>query len=222
MADKETKSGQQEQAESEVEGFREDLGPFVVAAETTRMPMVFMNARDSELPIVFVNDAFLDLTGYTRQEVLGQAFNTWIAKGVDPEGLEQMKAAMAGSSERDPEICYRRRDGSLFWASVFMSPVPDSDGNVVQYFASLIDLTEHRQEQKRLRLLLDELNHRTQNTLATVLAIAGQTLSHADDRDVFEAFEGRILALVYPPRLSSIPHSANCFRRSGSRSPWLA
>ena len=201
MADMESKSGQQEQAESEIEGFQEDLGPFVVAAETTRMPMVFMNAKDPELPIVFVNDAFLALTGYTRQEVLGEAFNTWIAKGGDFEGLEEMEAVLAGTSERDPEICYRRRDGSVFWASVLISPVPDDSGNVIQYFASLIDLTSHRQEKDRLRLLLDELNHRTQNTLAAVLAIAGQTLSHVDDREAFEAFEGRILALANTHKL---------------------
>ncbi len=200
MAGEGTKSGQQEQAEAEVEEFQEDLGPFVVAAEATRMPMVFLNAKDPELPIVFVNDAFLDLTGYTRQEVLGQGFNTWIAKGGDFEGLEQMEAALAGTSKRDPEISYRRSDGSEFWASVFISPVADS-GNVVQYFASLIDLTVHRQEQNRLRRLLDELNHRTHNTLATVLAIAGQTLSAMGDRELFEAFEGRILTLANAHKL---------------------
>jgi two-component sensor histidine kinase len=47
----------------------------------------------------------------------------------------------------------------------------------------------------RLRFLLDELNHRTQNTLATVQAIAVQTLRGAADKEAVGAFEGRILAL---------------------------
>jgi PAS domain S-box-containing protein len=196
MADEDTKSGQQEQAESEIEGFQQDLGPFVVSAETTRMPMVFMNAKDPDRPIIFVNDAFLDLTGYTRQEVLEKGFNSLMALGGDPEGLAQLEAMLAGTSDIDPEICYCRRDGSVFWASVFISPVPDDSGTIVQYFASLVDLTEHRQERDRLRLLLDELNHRTQNTLATVLAIARQTLSHMADRETFDTLEGRILTLA--------------------------
>lgn len=55
------KSGDQKTAEAEVEEFREDLGPFVVAAETTRMAMVFKNAKDPNNPIIFVNDSFLRL-----------------------------------------------------------------------------------------------------------------------------------------------------------------
>jgi len=51
------------------------------------------------------------------------------------------------------------------------------------------------QEKEHLRFLLAELNHRTQNTLATVQAIAVQTLRGSADKEVVDAFEGRILAL---------------------------
>ncbi|WP_292481494.1 PAS domain-containing protein [Mesorhizobium sp.] len=76
-------------AEAEVEGFRKDLGPFVVAAETTRMAMVFTDAKEHENPIIFVNDAFLELTGY-REEVLGQSFNFLMARGTDPDSLARI------------------------------------------------------------------------------------------------------------------------------------
>ena len=118
-----------------------------------------------------------------------------MARGADAEAVAQIEAAFEGSSDGDPEIRYRRNDGSVFWASVFISPVRDESGDVVQHFASFVDLTKHRQEQERLRFLLDELNHRTQNTLATVLAIAGQTLRGMADEEVINVFEGRILAL---------------------------
>jgi two-component sensor histidine kinase len=58
-----------------------------------------------------------------------------------------------------------------------------------------VDLRKHKQEEDRLRFLLGELNHRTQNTLATVQAIAAQTLRGAANKQVVDAFEGRILAL---------------------------
>ena len=66
------KSEGQKGAEAEVEGFRNNLGPFVVAAETTRMAMVFTDATEPDNPIIFANDSFLSLTGYDREEVLGQ------------------------------------------------------------------------------------------------------------------------------------------------------
>ena len=46
MPSEENKSKEQKAAESEVEGFRKELGPFVVAAETTRMAMVFTDAKE--------------------------------------------------------------------------------------------------------------------------------------------------------------------------------
>ena len=66
------KSEEQKAAEAEVESFRKNLGPFVVAAETTRMAMVFTDATEPDNPIIFANDSFLALTGYDREEVLGQ------------------------------------------------------------------------------------------------------------------------------------------------------
>jgi hypothetical protein len=55
------KSEEQKAAVSEVESFRKDLGPFVVAAETIRMAMVFTDAKESNHPLIFANDSFLQL-----------------------------------------------------------------------------------------------------------------------------------------------------------------
>ena len=195
MSSEENKSKEQQAAESEVESFRKDLGPFVVAAETTRMAMVFTDAKEANHPLIFANDSFLSLAGYDRKEVLGQSFDFLMGRPVDPTALAQVEAAFAGSSENEFEIRFRRKDGSMLWAAIFISPILDKTGNVVQHFASFVDLSKHKQEEDRLRFLLGELNHRTQNTLATVQAIAVQTLRGAADKEVVDAFEGRILAL---------------------------
>src|SRR5512141_863706 len=132
------KSDRQKGAEAEVESFRKHLGPFVVAAETTRMAMVFTDAKKSDNPIIFANDAFLSLTGYDRKEVLGQSFNFLMARGTDSEALAQVKAAFEGDSDSSSEIRYRRKDGSVFWAAIFISPVRDKSGAIVQHFASFV------------------------------------------------------------------------------------
>ncbi len=195
MPSEENKSTEQKAAESDVESFRKDLGPFVVAAETTRMAMVFTDAKESNHPLIFANDSFLSLAGYSRKEVLGQSFDFLLGRPADPAALTQIEAAFAGNSESDFEICFRRKDGSTFWAATFISPVREKSDDVVQHFASFVDISKHMQEKDHLRFLLAELNHRTQNTLATVQAIAVQTLRGAADKEVVDAFEGRILAL---------------------------
>jgi PAS domain S-box-containing protein len=115
------KSMEQKGAEAEVESFRRDLGPFVVAAETTRMAMVFTDAKEPGNPIIFANDAFLSLTGYDRKEVLGQSFNFLMARGTDPVALAQVEAAFEGS-DGGSEIRYRRKDDQRVLGCTFHQP----------------------------------------------------------------------------------------------------
>ena len=196
MSDKAPKDLEQKVAEAEVEEFKQDLGPFVVAAETTRMPMVFTDARESENPIIFANDSVLKLTGYNRDEVLAQSFNFLLASGTDKKALEQIKAAFAGAPEASPEIHCRRKDGSEFWASVFVNAVEDEDGTVVQHFISLADTTRYKLAQQNAAMLIDELNHRVKNTLATVQSIVTQAVRYnSDPHIVRESIESRLAAL---------------------------
>ncbi|WP_375383592.1 HWE histidine kinase domain-containing protein [uncultured Sphingomonas sp.] len=189
------KSHAQEEGEASVDTFRQDLGPFVVAAEKTRMPMVFVDEEPGH-PVIFANDAFLKLTGYVREEVLAKSFQSLLAVGADPEGMPLVEAAFRGECEHEPEIHYRRKNGSEFWASVFVSPVCDDGGTVVQQFVSFVDLTRHRQESARCRMLIDELNHRVKNTLSTVQSIVTQALRRpAEPAAIREAIESRIMAL---------------------------
>ena len=113
------KSNEQKDAEAEVESFRKDLGPFVVAAETTRMAMLFTDATEPDNPIIFANDSFLSLTGYDREEVLGKSFNFLMANAADAEALTRIKAEFEGPSSSGTEVLYRRKDGSEFWAAAF-------------------------------------------------------------------------------------------------------
>lgn len=189
------KSKEQKGAEAEVESFRKDLGPFVVAAETTRMAMVITDAKESGNPIIFANDSFLALTGYGREELLGRSINFLVDGGADPETRAQLDAAFGDGTDGCGEICCHRKDGSAFGAAILGNPVRDKTGEVVQHFASFVDISKHKEAEERLRFLLDELNHRTQNTLATVQAIALQTLRGHADKQVVNDFEGRILAL---------------------------
>lgn len=190
---------EQHTAEGDVEEFRRDGGPFVVAAEETRMPMVFMDAKRPDSPIIFANDSFLRLTGYARDEVLGHSFNFLMARGTDPKALAAVTAAFNNGDdhkEHSPEVRYRRKDGSAFWAALFISPVRDAGGDVVQHFASFLDLSAHKEEQAQLRMLINELNHRVKNTLSTVQSIVSQSLrTEINPAIIRESIESRLFAL---------------------------
>lgn len=195
MAEEIPKSLAQKEGEEAIDAFRQDLGPFVVATEKTRMPMVFIDEKLGH-PVIFANGAFLALMGYAREEVLGKSFKSLLANCVDAETLAIVEAAFHGECDRDPELHFKREDGSEFWASMFVSPVRDESGTVAQQFVSFIDLTNHRLDNARCKMLIDELNHRVKNTLSTVQSIVTQALRRpAEPAAIREAIESRILAL---------------------------
>jgi PAS domain S-box-containing protein len=195
VADIAAKSDAQKDGEERVDGFRQDLGPFVVATEKTRMPMVFTDEVPGH-PIIFANDAYLALTGFVREEVLAKSFQSLLAAGVDPETMSIVESAFRGECESDPEIHYKRKDGSEFWATMFISPVCEDSGKVVQQFVSFVDLTKHRQDNARCKMLINELFHRVKNTLATVQSIVTQAMRRpAEPAAIQEAIESRIMAL---------------------------
>jgi two-component sensor histidine kinase len=86
--------------------------------------------------------------------------------------------------------------GSEFWAALFISPVRDEGGDIVQYFASFVDLTKHKDEEAQAKMLIDELNHRVKNTLSTVQSIVWQGLrTTSDPKAIRTSIESRLFAL---------------------------
>lgn len=189
------KSGEQRSAEADVDRFRQDLGPFVVAAESTRMAMVFTDAKSAGDPIIFANDSLLALTGYQRDEVLGRKFNFLIENGANSPVAELATEFSDNASAALEALC-RRKNGEPFWAAIFITSVKDGAGDVVQHFASLIDLSVHKEQEAACRRLIEELNHRVKNTLATVRSIVSQGLRSSDDLvSIREAIDDRLFAL---------------------------
>lgn len=174
-----TRSSDQKQqiAEQEVDDFRTALGPFVVAAETTRMAMIFTNAKELAYPVVFANDSFLSLTGYGRDEVLAQNFDFLLTRPDDPAVRARVKAGFSCDTDGPVEIECRRKDGRSFPAGIYTSPVRDDQGEIVQHFSSFVDLTayhEHKLSLERILSLQAQLIHVSRvsamDTMATTLA----------------------------------------------------
>ncbi|MNH80716.1 Blue-light-activated protein [compost metagenome] len=124
-----------------------DLGtnPFVAAVRATRMAMIITDPRLEDNPVVFANDSFCALTGYDRAEILGRNCRFLQGPDADPSTIEQIRQAVHEARPLKVDILNRRKDGSSFWNRLFLAPVPDADGKLAYFFASLVNVTEERE-----------------------------------------------------------------------------
>ena len=117
---------------------------FFTAIETTRMPMLVTDPRQHDNPIVFVNRAFLSMTGYTREEILGTNCRFLQGPGTDRSTVSALSEAIANRREFTTEILNYRKDGSSFWNALFVSPVYNKNQQLVYFFASQLDVSRRR------------------------------------------------------------------------------
>jgi PAS domain S-box-containing protein len=144
------------------------------AFERTRMPIVVTDARQADHPIVLANQAFLDLTGYSAAEIVGENCRFLQGAETSPATVAELRCAIAERKGVDVEILNYKKDGSPFWNQLHISPILDDGGELAYFFASQIDVTEYRKVQAleaSERRLLMEVDHRAKNVLAIVNSI---------------------------------------------------
>jgi PAS domain S-box-containing protein len=147
-------------SERHIEAVRQQGGMFVEAVRRTRMPMLVTDATLPGNPIVFANQAFIDLSGYTLDELLGQDPHFMNGEGTDPEAIRRYEAAITERRDETLEILQYRKDGSPFRAMLFASPVDDGQGTVTSHFLSYLDITRRYDAEEDLRTLASELEAR--------------------------------------------------------------
>jgi len=75
-------------------------------------------------------------------------------------------------------------------------PIRDEAGEITRWFGVNVEISEQQRYEQQQQLLINELNHRVKNTLATVQSISAQTLrSNKAPREVFQNFESRLISL---------------------------
>ena len=124
--------------------------PFAAAVRSTRMPMLVSDPRQDDTPIVFANDAFLKLTGYTREEILGRNCRFLQGSGTSPDSVRKLREAIAREEPIQIDLLNYRKDGTPFWNALFVGPVHGDDGKAQFFFASQVDVTERVETQEKV------------------------------------------------------------------------
>ena len=129
------------------------------AIEATDNGIVIADAREPDQPVVYVNPAFEQMTGYAADELLGR--NCRILQNADREqpALEAVRQALREQREVRALLRNYRKNGELFWNEFHLAPVPDEHGKPSHLVGVLTDVSERQryEEQLAFRATHDEL-----------------------------------------------------------------
>jgi len=125
----------------------------------------------------------------------------WLDKYIYPDDqtrlLHAIQQAIRTKSVFELEHRVLRPDGTVGWALSRASPLLDEKGEIVEWLGTAANVTARKLYDERQTLLLNELNHRVKNTLASVQSIAMQTLRDAPTKaEGWQALQARLLALA--------------------------
>ena len=124
---------------------------FFAAVKTTRMPMIVTDPNRPDNPIVFANPAFIHMTGYGWDELIGRNCRLLQGAETDRDTVADVRRAVEQRREISVEILNYKKNGAAFWNALFVSPVYDADGRLTYYFASQLDVTRRRDAEDALR-----------------------------------------------------------------------
>lgn len=153
-------------------------------------------AKDIEGRMLLANPPALALIGKPWAEVEGRTDLQFLADRAQGEAviLNDRRLMEANRTEQFEEVVGNDAGEDRVWMSI-KAPLHDSAGTVIGLVGVSVEITEQKRLEHRLRVMVDELNHRVKNTLATIQAIAAQTL-RSMSLEFYNAFQDRLLALA--------------------------
>ena len=137
-------------------------------------------AAEEGLPLVYVNDAFTEMSGYGSETALGQNCRFLQGPNTDPETVAELRAAIADREPITTELLNYRADGTPFWNEVTVTPVEDERGDVTHFVGFQHDVTERVRHERLISVLNRVLRHNLRNKTNVILGQAShlsETLS---------------------------------------------
>gem|GEM_PF-183069 len=171
---------------------------FEQAMDQTRMAMVLSDPTRPDAPLVYVNQAFVELTGYPREEILGRNCRFLQGADTEPETVARIAQAIRRESVVVEELLNYRADGTPFWNALHVGPIYDVDGRLRYYFGSQWDVSELRQAREaqfQARTLATELTSRLRQLFPIISNVVKMTARHEGEPRFARHINDRIAAL---------------------------
>ena len=144
------KEARREQAEADLLASEEAVRLSSRAVEASANGIMISDLAQPDLPIIYVNPAFERITGYPAPDVLGRNARFLMGGDTAQLGVEEIRAAIRERREGGAVLRNYRKDGTLFWNDLAISPVRNAAGEATHFVGVINDITERKQYEEQL------------------------------------------------------------------------
>ncbi len=141
------------------------------ALSSTSNGIVISDARKEDMPVIYVNPAFSRITGYSEDDIIGRNCRILHRNDKDQPPLDMIRTAIRHKSGTTQILRNYKKDGTLFWNELSISPIFDENGELSHYVGIQNDITD-RIESERMVMESNRKLHDAYETIKTDLSAA--------------------------------------------------
>ena len=123
------------------------------ALESANNGIIITDALQYDNPVIYVNTAFQNITGYKSEEVLNRNCRFLYGTDKDQESLKTLKSAIEKGESCRVILRNNKKDGTLFWNELYIMPITNSEGLVTNFIGIQEDITDKKREEEERRHL---------------------------------------------------------------------
>ena len=146
--------------------------------------IVIVDAWKQEMPIIFVNKGFTEITGFNPEDVMGKNPKFLQGKDTNPKAVNRIRRCIAEGKNGSVNLLNYRKDGSEFWNHFSITPVRNDKGEVTYWIGILRDITamvhfiEAKSQNKSMTTTINTMNDMVNNFLNSLLYLRDSIEDH--------------------------------------------
>lgn len=146
---------------------------------------------DTEGNIEYVNKKFEELSGYSKEDVMGKKPNLFQSGKTNRSEYKELWSNILTGKVWEGELCNRKKSGELYWEEIKITPVVDGNDRIINFIAIKDDITDKKRREEQLQMalkekeaMLKEIHHRVKNNLQIVVSLLNLQASSVNDQQL--------------------------------------